>query len=323
MIAVVLVACRSPSVEVLAVDDRGPLATTPAIQGRDGGYSTRMGDLSVWAHGDTILAQEGEHGSWLNNTVSWTADLDASDGIDGFEQDLDGLGVPASFFPPADDVIWAGALVADPVRGGVLVSWIRIPEAGEERTGLSHWAGPGTLPDVPGDGLFGPEVRVASTLIADGDQLYGFGCQSRGFDKPCTLARSAFDDALSPSGWAFWDGSAWSDTPGDAKPLFDAHDILTVHFSEPAGLWMAVYSEPLGDRVYARTSEALTGPWSAPVELFEAEPSDDGTAPYSAVAHAEYTTATSDGWTEVVTYHRGTEPWHSELREVHVTLRSR
>lgn len=184
-----LFACRPPGVEVVAAVDRGPVPTTPAIQGRDGGYSARIGDLSVWAHGDTILASEGASGGWLHSSVSW-------------------------------------------------------------------------------------------------------------------------------------DGREWSDDPTEAKPLFDAHDILTVHYSPFGDVWLAVYSEPLGTGVFARTAPAPTGPWSSAVHLFDAELSDDGAVPYSAVAHAEYARPTADGWIELITYHRGTEPWHSELRQVEVELRS-
>jgi hypothetical protein len=317
-----LVACRSPGLEVVAADDRGPLPTTSAIQGRDGGYSARIGDLSVWAHGDTILSAEGSSGSWLHSSVSWTSDLDASDGIDGFQQDEDDAGLPVPFFPN-DEVIWAGALVADPVRGGALVAWLRLPDEGDESAGLAPWQGPGTSPTDPDDGLFPADVRMNSALAEHDGLLYGFGCHSVGFGKPCTVGRADFESALEPSGWAFWDGRGWSDDPGDAKVLFDAHDILSVSFSPFGELWLAVYSEPLGTGVFARTAPELTGPWSSPVELFEALPADDGADPYSAVAHVEYSRPTADGWSELVTYHRGTQPWHSELRQVEVELRVR
>lgn len=306
--------CRGADVEVLSFEDRGPLETTPAIQGRDGGYSARVGDLSVWAHGDTILAVEGVDGSWLNSSVSWTSDLDASDGITGFEQDLDSTGAPAQFFPPVEDVVWAGPVLEDPVTGGAIVAWQRLGDT--EGTGLARWQGPGTTPErIQPDDWFG-EVRVNTALTADATHVYALGCQSRGFEKPCTLARTAHDQVFEPDTWTFWDGSSWSPTPGEAATVVQANDIASLHFSEGLGRWLLVYSEPLGTGVFLRSSTELTDRWSRPVHLFDAERADDGELPYSAVAHAEY----SEGSTLVVTYHRGTEPWHSELRVVHVEL---
>ena len=313
-----LLACRAPPVQVVAVDDRGPLPTDPAIRGRDGGYSAAIDGLSVWAHGDTILATAGVNGNWLNSSVSWTADLDASDGIDGFQQDLDATGAPAQFFPVQDDVIWAGSLIQRPA-GGALVAWLRLPTEGDETTGLATWAGPGTQPAL-GEAVFGPSIRVNSALLEHDGMLYGFGCQSAGLAKPCVLGRVDFERAQQTAAWTFWDGGAWSTDPDDAKAVFDGNDIVSVHRSETSGRLIAVYSEPLGRAVFLRTADVPEGPWSKPVRLFEAELGEEGDLPYSAVAHGELAYADGAGWTEVITYHRGTGPFQSELVVVHVTL---
>jgi hypothetical protein len=68
-----------------------------------------------------------------------------------------------------------------------------------------------------------------------------------------------------------------------------------------------------------RTSPALTGPWSAPMEAFETlAPGEDGHFSYSGLGHAEF--AREGGRYEYVSYYRSTEPWHGEIRLVEVRV---
>lgn len=48
----------------------------------------------------------------------------------------------------------------------------------------------------------------------------------------------------------------------------------------------SVYAEPMSNRVVLRTAAALTGPWSSPELLFNAD--KPGGNAYDAVSHAEY-----------------------------------
>jgi hypothetical protein len=75
-------ACSGPALRVLSVTELGPIEQSAMIRGRDGGYSGRAFDHSVWLYGDTVLSMENEEGSsWCNNTASWTQDFDASDNM--------------------------------------------------------------------------------------------------------------------------------------------------------------------------------------------------------------------------------------------------
>lgn len=71
------------------------------IEGRDGGYSALLWGRSVWVYGDTVLTVPDVDGeTWHHNSFSVTSDLDASDGLTGFEEPLDAAGAPAYFIAP-------------------------------------------------------------------------------------------------------------------------------------------------------------------------------------------------------------------------------
>ncbi|WP_437689730.1 hypothetical protein [Sorangium sp. So ce176] len=85
----------APEAAVRAARDLGPLAFDPVIRGRDGGYSARWGDSSVWVFGDTTLETPGEDGSsWRSSTFCATDELDASDGLSSLTEPLDAAGAP-------------------------------------------------------------------------------------------------------------------------------------------------------------------------------------------------------------------------------------
>ncbi len=236
-----------PAVVVTATRDLGPLEQLAAIRGRDGGYSGRFADRSVWLYGDTILAFAGEDGtSWRNNTGSVTADFDATDGVTGFVQEVDGLGAPREFFPRTADeaefndahsevlhgdqceapcgarfALWPGPLVADPARDRALIFYTEIyGEPGEWNfhsvgMGIATWAGldqPVDRPVIdPGAAhptlLFGEgEPMYASAAAVKDDTLYAFGCDSDGFGKPCRLARVALAEVLNRDAWRYYAG---------------------------------------------------------------------------------------------------------------------
>ncbi len=55
-------------------------------------------------YGDSVTTEAGTYpNNWRNNTMSWTDDLDASDGVTDFVQPLDTDGAPREFFPRTDD----------------------------------------------------------------------------------------------------------------------------------------------------------------------------------------------------------------------------
>jgi hypothetical protein len=354
LVALLTACSAAPSLTVRATDDLGPLETSPHIQARDGGYSFAMRDRSVWLYGDTVLSAPALDGTqWRHNTASWTTDLDAADGLHGFEQDTDTLGAPTHLFAETDDeaayntahagdpcdaspcgareILWPGPAVYDAERDRALIFWVKIHgEPGPWNfhglgSGVALWQGPGALAARPQPAafahdtslLFGPdEGGYASAAALDDGWLYVFGCD--GPDKACRLARVEPARATERPAWAFWDGSAFQDDASAAVGLFSGMDMTSVHRSERAGGWIAVYSPPLDDRIAYRTAPELTGPWSDEATLLHTlQPEDDSYA-YSGLAHAEL--QEEDGGVEYVSYYRALGAWHGELRLVRVEL---
>jgi len=80
---------------VVKTTDLGPIVTNPDILGRDGAYSALFQGYSVWLYGDTFLANPNAEGFGLiSDTWSYTTDLNAQDGITGFQERLDSAGAP-------------------------------------------------------------------------------------------------------------------------------------------------------------------------------------------------------------------------------------
>lgn len=100
-----------PPPEILATRDMGLLETNPVIALRDGAFSTRVGGVSLWVYGDTGTTAPGtDGGTWRHNTLSWTHDLFAADGISGFEDVADATGGPVAFLPMTPEEIETNAL---------------------------------------------------------------------------------------------------------------------------------------------------------------------------------------------------------------------
>src|SRR5512147_1505845 len=89
-----------PPPEALATRDLGPIETSAIISGRDGAYSTRVDGVTVWVYGDTVLTSPGaDGGSWRHNSLSWSHDLWAADGVTCFKDWADAIGAPIQFIP--------------------------------------------------------------------------------------------------------------------------------------------------------------------------------------------------------------------------------
>lgn len=102
---IVFVHCGStqgppPALRIVAVHDLGTIPTNPDILGRDGAVSARFQGYSVWLYGDTFLANPNADGRGLiSDSWSFTSDLNAQDGISGFQERLDPSGAPEMILP--------------------------------------------------------------------------------------------------------------------------------------------------------------------------------------------------------------------------------
>ena len=89
-----------PALSVGTVTDLGIIATNPDILGRDGAVSAAFQGYSVWLYGDTFLANPNADGRGLiSDSWSFTTDLNAQDGITGFQERLDSSGAPGMILP--------------------------------------------------------------------------------------------------------------------------------------------------------------------------------------------------------------------------------
>lgn len=318
----------------------GVLEKTPGVQGRDGAVSALLWGRSVWDFGDTVLDVPDEHGeNWHHNSFAYTSDLDARDGLTGFEQRTDDAGAPAYFIAPTDDewafnhahlgdhcaeppcgarwAVWPGTMVFDPARDRALIFYgLVYAETGDFNfhgvgNSVAVWSSFESSPERP---LVSPDAGHPTLLfeendppwgtgatVVDGD-LYALGCgeKAQGLAPPCRLARVALDSVLDRAAWRFFDGRDWSVDASRAAVLFTGAPTVTLFFNQHLDAWAAVYALPLSNDVVLRTAPKLTGPWSAPRKLFSAN-KPDGNA-YDAIAHPEL--APADGQQLFVTFSR-------------------
>jgi hypothetical protein len=341
-----------------AVEPLGIVPQSATIQGRDGGQSGLVFGRSVWTFGDTVLNQPDAEGvNWHHNSWSFTDDLVARDGVHGLGERVDAAGAPTYLVAPTDDeaaynaahygdacaedpcgarwAAWPGAPLWDAGSGRALVFYGLIHAAPGDfnfqgaGTGIAVWSDFASAPERPvvSPGTAHPTLLFGegepgwgtAALVEDGT-LYAFACDTDngGFSPPCSLARVPAAQALDRRAWRFYDGSGWSSSMADRAAVFSGASTVTVERNAYLGAYTAVYAETLSNRVVIRTAPALTGPWSDPALLFEAD-KPDGSA-YDAASHAEL--EEQGGKVLYFTFSRSNgQGWFgSELALVRVTL---
>lgn len=136
-----------PSGMVVKATDLGTIPTNPDILGRDGAYSSLYQGHSVWLYGDTFLAKpNAENRTLISDSWSYTTDLNAQNGITGFEEHLDSAGAPAMILPetPVEQTfnqahngnpcqqqpcgarwaLWPSSIVTDPASNHALIFYM-------------------------------------------------------------------------------------------------------------------------------------------------------------------------------------------------------
>ena len=346
-----------PGIRVVEVEDLGVIPNPAGTRGRDGGYSAILDGRAVWIFGDTILDDDDLELEMLSNSWSWTSDVDASDGISGFQERRDADGRPtellpftaaeASFnaahrgrgcaTPPCQTrwALWPGSIVPDPVRGRALVFYVRIyAEPGPYSfrpmgCSIAVWPGFDARPLRPVVMLQEPERTLlfppeqpcfgAAAVVVD-EMLYAYACDLEQQRKSCRLGRVPLDHALQRSAWRFFvGGEKWGDKLSEAVAVFDGSTILSVFHVGFANRFLALYSRPFDSRVVLRTAARPEGPWSEELPLFDALVPNTGPPwIYDALSHPEY--ASDGGRVQYVTYSRATGPADFEFRLVRVEL---
>jgi len=347
-----------PNLVVVQAADLGVIGNNPEILGRDGGYSGTFAGNSVWVYGDTFLANPNAEGEGLISD-SWasTTDLNAADGITGFQERDDAAGAPTMLlaYTPAEQAfnaahqgnpcqqspcgerwaLWPGAIVEDTARSRALVFYqLVLAQPGAFNFAavgysVAIWQNFADLPQRPTinpgaehpDLLFGqndPNFGVA--VFATGDTLYAYACNGSILDVPCVLGRVALGNVLDVGAWSFYAGSgSWSSHISDAVAVLHAAPIMNVSWNDYLQSYVAVYNAPFSQHVMMRTSPKPEGPWSGEITAFDAlPPANGGSSVHD--AHPEYNG--NGGQVMYVTYSHSTGAFTSELRLVSVQLKA-
>jgi len=325
-----------PVPPIESVSDIGTVVQNSNVAGRDGNFSALLLGQSVWTFGDTSMTVPGVNGrNWDDNSLAWTAKLDASHGIKLEHDLLDSTGAPGEYLPltpwelqynnthdsrnctaqpcGSEYALWGGPVVADPLRNRALFFYDEIyrvsGQAGWTNIGAGIAVGtpdrkfvrPQNGSDTPN--MWGPnEVAYAGGSLVVGTTMYSYGCVAGFLVMHCRVARVTLADALDKSRWTYYAGSGmWSANPSAAVVVFDGGAAgNSVFYSPYLGMYVAIYSGVFSNNVYYRVSWTPWGPWSDQTFLFTGRQGWNDNADYAALAHPEF--AQESGRIQYVTY---------------------
>ena len=330
----------APSVPpVLSVTPLGTVVQNPDVYGRDGTFSALVGGVSLWTFGDTPISVPGKEGdNWDDNSLSWTANLDASQGINLDHDLLDYTGAPEEYLPylpwerqynyehdknhctvkpcGAEFAMWDGPVVPDPARQRVLFFYYELWRSPNKSgwTSVGSGIAIGTYDDkitrpIENQGsrtptlMWGPdEVAYNCGALAVGSMLYAYGCTNGFLVTNVQVARVPLAGALDKSQWTYYAGNGtWSTNPADAAIIFQGGAAANQVFYSPyLGLFMNIYNPALVNDLYYRVSRTPWGPWSDATFLYAGEKPYGNSVDYTGQAHVEF--AQGNGQTQYVTY---------------------
>lgn len=278
-----------------------PLWRAPDLPTVQGGHSVAVGDRALWAF-RTTSSVSGLYGATTAAAV--TADFDARDGLHPFspygtadEGDDDELlplhagerGYKKEYVDGectvADDCprvsLWPGPMVHDPERQRVLIFYrkvIQFPDHADNLqvgSSIAVWrddlGGRPVRPEVAEGSdeptlLFGADGPRIAAALAEDEHVHAFACGGR--KGACTLLRAPLAHALERDAWRWYADGGWSSSPRRADDLFEGAGAMSVHWSDHAGAYVAVYADREEPAVVLRTAPALTGPWSDAAEVY-------------------------------------------------------
>jgi hypothetical protein len=345
-----------PIPPIQSVTPMGTVTQSPLIQGRDGTFSALLNGRSYWLFDDTTMTKDNASGNnFIDNTLSWTTNLDASQGITLSGNYLDATGVPTEFMPflpweldynaahssknctaspcGAEFAIWPGPLVPDPARNRALIIYNEIWRV----TGQPSWTGVGvgiaiwqngkiTRPVVNPSARYttlmwtGSQTGYAGGWVTVGDTLYAYGCAAGFLVQNCSVGQVALENATVPGDWSYYTATGtWSSNPADAVTIFQGGAAgNSVFFDNYLGMYVAIYSGVYSDNVYYRVSYTPWGPWSSQTQIFTGLPGYQGNADYATLAHPEF--GQGDGQIQYITYVQDTGFLAQVLQLVQVTF---
>jgi hypothetical protein len=348
-------------VTIGSVRDLGAVESSSLVLMRDCGFSAIFQGKSVWVFGDTFLEYANvDDRRLLCNSWSSTYDLDAGDGIAGFEESVDEVGAPLELFPLTEEeelynkihksefcaqepcnahwAIWPGSIVVDNKKGWAYVFYRKVHvehgqfnfyHVGHSIAIWKNYSSPAERPifeyveGYPTLFFSEGEDGFGSAAMLLGKMVYVYGCELEegGLVKPCHLGRVPIASILDRSAWSFYDGTGnWSPQVSQAVNIFDGNDMMSVFHDSYIDRYVAIYSQPMDTRVMIRTAVNPEGPWSNPMELFTALAPDNDVG-WVYDALAHPEFSQDFGRIIYVTYSRQTGHLAAEMRLVAVELR--
>ncbi len=337
--------------EIASTTDLGPLPSDEVISQRNG-FSARSHDRLLWVFGPT----RGKD-AFRSSTCAWSKDINAADGLVGFQEILDESGYPAQLLPFTEEEMFfnrvnkaqwelrAGPVVMSPDGNQALLFYSKMRSpfkgavAGESLIGVSLaiWENPPNgqpiRPEMRENEkeptiLFpSPEPAVGMAgAFYDGGYIYAYATNCAQLSCRGIVAKAPFDQALERGSWRFYDGSGWSSDWNDSAVIMDsaAGNVLSVHWNnylqKYVAFYQTYYQSPLGNTISMRTADRPEGPWSAGCEVFAAVPpigSRDSGG--GVISHPALTQ--NDGRIEYITYVRNTGFFKAEIRLVQLAFR--
>ena len=133
-----------PNVSIVQAKDLGVIPANPDILGRDGANSALFQEHSVWLYSDTFLAKpDAQNRTLISDSWSFTTNLNAQNGVSGFQEQLDSTGAPTMILPEtaaeqefnqlhnvnncqaqpcgARWALWPSSIVVNPANGSALI----------------------------------------------------------------------------------------------------------------------------------------------------------------------------------------------------------
>jgi hypothetical protein len=273
----------------------------PAGVTRSGAFSLGFEDGAYWIFGETIVDLGGDAFAFLSSTgaVGRARPDPCGEGIASVVDDAGALVqiIPLTDEERAEDaartdgsrtVLWPLSGFVHDGTGMVYYRKILLRDyfdftvlgVGIARVALGAVAerlAPGRWVDEPTLLWLSPQTDWATgAFIAEDGLAYVYGCYQRAaWDWPCRVARVAPENAGDPAAYEVRMDDGWSKRMQDATEIMQGATYLSVAFNRHLGRYVAVYSGPLGNDVYAAAADDPWGPFDEPVKWFT------GTAPSS------------------------------------------
>jgi hypothetical protein len=259
----------------------------PQWLGGDGAYTVDLGDdRTLWLFGDSFIATSAAHvrteSTMVRNSVAVMTGRDVTTATMQFAW-RDGT-PPTSFFPEDGDhwfwpsggvrvaggplVVFASEIRATPGEGlGFAGAGLRAFRIADPSGDPRAWTIEPTTGRAPS---FAPTANVACTAV-DGDHLVAVFTGNTAHDGMLArwpLTAVASGDLATPE---WWTGSAWQPEPATPKVVIpDAATECSLHYEAAVQSWVFLWSRGFGGTTLAiRTAPALTGPYSAPLDVLK------------------------------------------------------